>query len=147
MNAKHPRANRPTEKRCYQKLFELFYRQGLRCPQCGQGEGLHVCRGHKDSAVPDYRCQRCGCVFNAWTGTPLQGTHHRPSELWRFVQGLRRGEATSSLAAELGCQRRPLALLRRKLQPMLTQAYGPPPKKSALRKARKKNQKRRSPKR
>src|SRR5262245_12182451 len=129
-NMNHPTMNGRTENRSFQKLKKLVRPQGLHCPDCHERDGLQVCRRHAQSWVPDCRCSRCGSVFNAWTGTPLQGTHHQPSELWRLIQGMRRGEPTSTLAEELGCQRRPLASLRRKLQLLVTRVFGPPPKKS-----------------
>jgi transposase-like protein len=130
----HQRINRRTENRFFQKLLKFIRPEGLRCPHCGQQDGFRVCRRHRQSLIPDYRCPRCHRLFSAWTGTELQRTHHPPSELWRFIKGIARGESTTKWAQALDCQRRPLARLRRRLLPRIVQFFGPLPKKSAAKK-------------
>ena len=66
------------EDACYRKLVELLHPDGLACPACGQRQRLGVHRRHREPVL-DYQCGDCGRVFNAWTGTVLQGTHRRPS--------------------------------------------------------------------
>jgi len=75
------RINRRTEIRYFQKLMKFVRPEGLRCPRCGQQDGFRRCRRHSESWIPDYRCSHRHHVFNAWTGTELQGTHHPPSDL------------------------------------------------------------------
>ena len=65
------------EDACYAKLVELLHPDGLACPRCGERRRLGVHRRHRDPVL-DYQCGDCGRVFNAWTGTALQGTHRRP---------------------------------------------------------------------
>lgn len=102
------------EEACYARLLHLLRPDGLECPSCAARRGLHVHRRHR-APVLDYRCAACGRVFNAWTGTALQGTHRRPSELLLILRGILLGVPTAQLARELGCQRAQLLYLRRRL--------------------------------
>jgi hypothetical protein len=55
-------------------------------------------------------------VFNAFTGTLLQGTRRRPAELVLVLRGIAQGVPTARLAGELGCDRKELLALRHRLQ-------------------------------
>ena len=101
------------EQACYDFLVDALHPDGLRCPSCG-GQHLTIHRAHRDPVL-DYRCA-CGRVFNAWTGTALQGTQHSPAELILIVRGIAQGVPTARLARELGCSRSQLLQLRHRLQ-------------------------------
>jgi transposase-like protein len=101
------------EDACYDFLVETLHPDGLVCPACG-GRHLTVHRAHR-APVLDYRCA-CGRVFNAWTGTALQGTQRRPTTLLLTVRGIAQGTPTAQLARELGCSRFHLLELRHRLQ-------------------------------
>jgi transposase-like protein len=103
------------EDACYRKLVELLHPDGLACPSCGQRRRLGVHHRHREPVL-DYRCGDCGRVFNAWTGTVLQGTHRRPSELMLILRGVATGQPTAQMARELGCDRKHLLELRHRLQ-------------------------------
>jgi hypothetical protein len=98
---------------CYNFLVDALHPDGLACPVCG-GDDLTIHRAHRDPVL-DYRCA-CGRVFNAWTGTVLQGTQRRPCELVLIARGIAQGTPTAQLARELGCSRRHLLDLRHRLQ-------------------------------
>ena len=66
--------------------------------------------------VLDSRCRACRCVFNAFTGTALQGTKRRPVALLLILRGFAQGVSTARLARELGCDRLELLRFRHKLQ-------------------------------
>jgi transposase-like protein len=100
---------------CYRKLVDLLHPDGLTCPRCHAREGLKVHRRHRDPVL-DYRCSTCGRVFNAWTGTALQGMQRRPAELLLILRGFAQGVSTARLARELGCDRMKLLALRHRLQ-------------------------------
>jgi hypothetical protein len=108
-----PLTNLLDEQACYEFLVEALHPRGLRCPACG-GRHLTIHRAHRDPVL-DHRCA-CGRVFNAWTGTALQGTQRRPSELVLIVRGIAHGTPTAQLARELGCSRWHLLQLRHRLQ-------------------------------
>ena len=103
------------EDACYSKLVELLHPHGLACPRCGEREGLGTHRCHR-APVVDFQCGSCGRVFNAFTGTSLQGTHRRPAQLLMILRGVAQGTPTAQMARELGCDRKELLSLRHRLQ-------------------------------
>lgn len=103
------------EDACYSKLVELLHPDGLACPRCGEKHGLGIHRCHR-APVLDYQCGCCGRVFNAWTGTMLQGTQRRPGQLLMILRGIAQGTPTAQMARELGCDRSHLLQLRHQLQ-------------------------------
>jgi transposase-like protein len=111
------------EAACYARLVEALHPDGLACPRCG-GDHYGVHRRHRDPVV-DYRCGRCRRVFNIFTGTALQGTSRRPSELIRILRGIAQGTPTARLARELGRDRMELLELRHKLQDRATAGLDP----------------------
>jgi transposase-like protein len=100
---------------CYHKLVGLLHPGGLACPNCKAANHLRVHRRHR-APVLDYRCTACGRAFNAFTGTSLGGTHRRPAEVMLILRGIAQGVPTAQLARELGCDRKHLLELRRRMQ-------------------------------
>jgi transposase-like protein len=103
------------EDACYAKLLSWLHTDGLACPRCGARDGLGVHRRRR-APVLAYRCKACKRVFNAFTGTALQGTQRRPIELVLILRGVAQGVSTARLARELGCDRRELLDFRHRLQ-------------------------------
>jgi transposase-like protein len=103
------------EGACYTKLVELLHPDGLSCPHCRERQRLGIHRRHRDPVL-DYQCGGCGRVFNAWTGTALEGTHRRPSHVLMILHGIAKGTPTAQMARELECDRRWLLALRHRLQ-------------------------------
>src|SRR5215470_899510 len=103
------------EDACYTKLVELLHPDGLACPRCSERQHLGIHRCHR-APVVDFQCSGCGRVFNAFTGTSLQGTHRRPSQLLMILRGVAQGIPTAQMARELGCDRMELLALRHRLQ-------------------------------
>lgn len=68
-----------------------------------------------------FRCS-CGRIYNAFSGTVWQGTHHRCSVIVRILQGFSQGVSTLHLANELGIDRKHLLERRHKLQGFMSQA-------------------------
>jgi transposase-like protein len=116
------------EEACFEKLFELVRPEGLHCPRCGARNGIHVYRHHRKSWILDYRCSHCRRTFNAWIRTPLEGTHHSPTELWRVIKGMTEGKSTVQLAKELHCQRPGLSRFRSQLLRWVTNNFHQTPK-------------------
>ena len=114
------------EGACYERLVEALHPDGLACPRCGADDRIGVHRRHRDPVV-DYRCGRCRRVFNAFTGTALQGTSRRPPELILILRGVAQGTPTAQLARELGRDRMKLLELRHKLQANATAGLDPEP--------------------
>ena len=103
------------ETACYDRLVELLHPDSLACPRCGQRDHLGVHRRHRDPVL-DYQCRACGRVFNAFTGTVLQGTQRRPAQILAILRGIAQGVPTAQLARELNCDRMSLLDLRHRLQ-------------------------------
>jgi transposase-like protein len=100
---------------CYKKLVDLLHPGGLACPRCGLRDDLRVHRRHR-APVLDYRCPGCRRVFNAWTGTAMQGMQRRPAEILLILRGFAQGVSTARLSRELECDRMKLLALRHRLQ-------------------------------
>ena len=78
--------------------IELAVDEARRCPHCAT-EGA-VSRGHA-RGLRRYRCKGCGRTFNALTGTPLSGLHHK--ERWlSFGASLAEGETVKASAERCG---------------------------------------------
>lgn len=103
------------EDACYERLLSRIHPEGLTCPGCHHNDRLHIHRRDREPVL-DYRCGHCGRVFNAFTGTALQGTHYRPSTLVLILRGIAQGVPTAQLARELDCDRGHLLALRHRLQ-------------------------------
>ena len=74
--------------------IELAVDEARRCPHCAR-EGA-VSRG-KARGLRRYQCKGCGRTFNALTGTPLSGLHHK--ERWlSFGASLAEGETVKASA-------------------------------------------------
>ena len=75
--------------------IELGVDEARRCPHCAS-EGA-VSRGMA-RGLRRYQCKGCGRTFNALTGTPLSGLHHK--ERWlSFGTSLAKGETVKASAA------------------------------------------------
>jgi transposase-like protein len=109
------------EDACYDQFVSWLHPGGLACPHCHQFDRLQVHRRHR-KPILDYRCRRCHRVFNAFTGTVLQGTHRRPSALILILRGIAQGVPTAQLARELNCDRGQLLTLRHQLQDLAFRA-------------------------
>lgn len=103
------------EDACYQKLVSWLHPGGIACPRCRRTDRIHVHRRHR-APVLDFRCGHCRRVFNAYTGTALQGTKRRPAQLVLILRGVAQGVSTAQLARELDCDRSELLGLRHRLQ-------------------------------
>ena len=85
--------------------IELAVDEARRCPHCAR-EGA-VSRG-KARGLRRYQCKGCGRTFNALTGTPLSGLHHK--ERWlSFGASLAEGETVKASAERQGEEAWPLA--------------------------------------
>jgi len=109
------------EQACYDKLVTLLHPQGLACPRCGSADSLRVHSRERDPVLR-YRCHPkavrpgCGRVFNAFTGTVLDGTDKRPSTILLLLRGFAQGVPTAKLARELDLGRQALHEFRKKVQ-------------------------------
>ncbi len=103
------------EEACYAKLVQALHPAGIACPRCKAADRITLHRRHR-APVLDYRCWSCRRVFNAFTGSALQGTGRRPGELILILRGISQGVPTAQLAREPGCDRSELHKSRHRLQ-------------------------------
>ena len=103
------------EDACYAQLVAWLHPEGMACPDCHCANHLRIHRRGR-APVVDYRCGPCGRVFNAFTGTALQGLPYRPSTILLIVRGIAQGVSTAPWARELNLDRGHLLALRHKLQ-------------------------------
>ena len=108
-------------ERCYDFLVSLLHPQGLDCPG---GHPLEEAFIHKRDRTPilDYRCKTCGCCFNLFTGTVLQGTHYNEVQIVQLLHGIAEGKPTAQLAREMGVDRKGLLIRRHQLQSLASRA-------------------------
>jgi len=103
------------EQKCYDYLNQILHPQGLSCPTCQcsvQDSKIH----RRDRApILCYTCPN-GHIYNTFTKTAWQGTHHSCPVILRILQGFSQGTSTSHLAQELDIDRKHLLVHRHKLQ-------------------------------
>ena len=109
------------EQKCYDFLVDILHPQGVHCPDCQRP--VEASRVHRRDRAPVVylRCP-CGRIYNAFTGTVWQGTHHCCSVIVRILQGFAQGTPTLHLAKELGLDRKHLLERRHELQNFAAQA-------------------------
>jgi transposase-like protein len=73
----------------------------------------------------DYRCRKCGAVFNLFTGTIWSKTRFRCATIVQILRGIAQGVPTKHLAAELGIDRSHLLQRRHQIQALVEQRLSP----------------------
>jgi len=105
----------PTEST--QWLLDYFHPQGLMCPNCGEPvTNANVFRTTKKSQLTVYRCRGCNTAYNLYTNTIFQQRHLTPPQVVLFLRGVLKGEASTTLAAELKVSVQTILDLRRDVQ-------------------------------
>lgn len=90
------------DRLCYEKVRELRWREGVKCPHCQSKE--YKRHGHHNSTEHRhrYQCKGCQKYFDDLTNTVFQG-HHQPLKTWiicLYLMGLNLSNA--QIADELG---------------------------------------------
>jgi transposase-like protein len=69
------------DRLCYEKLRELRWQEGVKCPHCGSS--LYRRHGHHNSSEHRYRycCKGCEKYYDDLTGAVFEG-HHQPLKVW-----------------------------------------------------------------
>jgi transposase-like protein len=107
--------------RIHRWFEEILWPQGPVCPKCGGRDDLRV-HSRRRAPILDWRCPKCGRIFNLFTGTIFQGTRHSLPRLFAIVRGIAQGVSTNQLHKELGCAYPRLLNLRHKIQDWVAQA-------------------------
>lgn len=90
------------DRLCYEKIRELRWLEGVKCPHCGSKE--HKRHGHHNTCEHRYRyqCKKCGKYYDDLSNTVFQG-HHQPLKIWvlcLYLMGL--NLSNRQIALELG---------------------------------------------
>ncbi len=109
------------EQKCYDYLVEILHPNGLCCPECDTPAEQSKVHRRDRAPVLYVRCS-CGRIYNAFSGTLWQGTHHSCCVIVRILQGFAQGTPTLHLAKELGVDRKHLLERRHKIQELAAQA-------------------------
>jgi transposase-like protein len=108
------------EQESVEWVEKYFHPNGLRCPRCGDTtEHARQFRIRKRGLV-DYRCGRCQCAYNLYTGTIFAGSNLEARRVVLLLRGVCKGEPSTVLAEELALSRRCVHRWRKRIQ---TRAY------------------------
>jgi transposase-like protein len=97
------------EQECYNFLMRVLHPEGLQCPK---GHPLPPDQAPHDrhrAPIVDYRCRRCGAVFNIFTGTIWKGTRLSCTTIVLFLRGRRPGGSHPPVGRRVGGGIRDLA--------------------------------------
>ena len=88
--------------KCYDKVRELRWPDGVRCPHCASATVTKQGHDTTQPARQKYRCTSCGRYFDDLTATVLAG-HHQPVQIWilcLYLMGL--NLSNQQIGQELG---------------------------------------------
>lgn len=113
-----PLAYIPTHHECYQMLSEILHPGGLKCPAGHELKDSRIHRSHR-APILDYRCKKCGRIFNVFTGTVLQGSKFNALQIIQCMNGISRGVSINRLAQEMKIDRKGLAKKCEKIKDLI----------------------------
>ncbi len=90
-----------SEEACYERLLEILHPDGLSCPASHALPTEQAPHNRERTPVNKYRCRRCGCVFDLFSGTVWSGTHATCVTILLVMRGFVQGTPTQQLADEL----------------------------------------------
>lgn len=100
-----------------QWIMAHFHPKGLKCPRCGAAvEEAYAFRQTVRSQLQVYRCKHCQQTYNLYSGTVFEQRHMTVQQAVLLLRGILKGEASSTLAAELGLHERTVLEIRRDVQ-------------------------------
>jgi transposase-like protein len=106
-----------SQRQSEQWMMDYFHPNGLKCPRCGASlADAYIHRQTKKSQLTVYRCKACRQLYNLYSGTVFQQCHLRPPQVILLLRGVLKGEASTTLAAELGVSYQTVLNLRHDLQ-------------------------------
>ena len=113
------------EQACYDFLLHTLHPDGLHCPYDHPLPPDQAPHDRHRAPIMDYRCRRCGAVFNVFTGTIWSKTRYRCATIVQILRGIAQGVPTQHLAAELGLDRSHLLQRRHQIQALVAQRLSP----------------------
>jgi transposase-like protein len=113
------------EERCYGWLVEHLHPEGLRCPKGHERPDHEAPHTRNRAPIVEYRCRSCGCVYNVFTDTVLNGIRYPCSKIVLILRGFLQGETTAKMAVELEIDRANLLRLRHDVHAILKDRFPP----------------------
>ena len=101
---------------CYQFLIAILHPQGLSCPKGHDLPSEQSPHKYLKNGLACYKCRTCGCVYNLFTNTILQGIRYSCITIVLILRGFAKGETTLLLSKELKISYNQLLHWRHKLQ-------------------------------
>src|SRR6478752_491290 len=113
------------EQAWYDFLLQVLHPTGLACPHGHLVPSEHAPLDRHRAPIMDYRCRRCGAVFNLFTNTLFSKARYRCSTIVLLLRGIAQGIPTKHLADELGIDRGHLLSRRHAIQAVLARRLSP----------------------
>ena len=114
------------EQACYDYLLQVLHPNGLACPHGHQLPPDQAPHDRHRAPIMDYRCRKCGAVFNLFSNTLFEKTRYRCSTIVLRVRGIAQGTPSKHLAAELGIDRAHLLSRRHDMQAVVGRRLSAP---------------------
>ena len=89
------------EQECYDFLLHTLHPEGLKCPDGHPLPDDQAPHDRSREPIFDYKCRKCGKVFNLFTDTVWSGTHYDCVTIVLVMRGFAQGIPTLQLAEEL----------------------------------------------
>lgn len=115
------------EDACYRWLLTQLHPDGLRCPEDHELPVDQAPHTRRRAPIVEYRCRRCGCVFNLFTRTSLKGIRYSCRVIVQMLYGFLTGVTTLRLAEELQRNRGNLLQWRHAVQALFAERFPPLP--------------------
>jgi len=98
-----PITNLLSQEHREQWLLDYCHPDGLTCSRCGTAVAdADIQRQTQKSQLRVYGCKHCQQIYNLYSGTVFQQCHLTPPPVILLGRGVLKGEASTTLAAELG---------------------------------------------
>ena len=120
------------EQACCEFLLKVLHPKGLRCPQGHRLPKDQAPHDRHRAPTFDYRCRKCGAVFNLFTNTLWSKSRYSCKAIVLILRGIAQVTPTQHLAKELKIDRSHLlnrrhaiqALVEQRLSPLRPKRYG-----------------------